>query len=125
MPSVIRPKRYPHWGFYAYTRRGFDVRVRPRLIAEGFSAHDVARLRELYFGGIRYERHCDETGFYRNKRRYRLYRLSRDVMKYDRKNPTFSLVIRSGLFYVCLDETGRVEGFQSPFNLRCAGRLFI
>jgi len=110
---MTRPRWYPHWGWYCYTPRGFDRRVRPRLLALGLKEREVARLRQLYFdAGCTC--HHDETGAYRNYRRYRLYALSRS-MHYDRKCPLLQLVRRSGLFWVWEDEDDGLVAFLSPF----------
>ena len=111
-----RPKYYPHWGYYAYSRRGFAQRVRSRLSERGFKPHEIRKLEALYFGGHQYVRHRDDTGTYCNKRCYNLQGLSRSL-HYDRKRPIFELVIRSGLFFCYYDEQGELMGFRSPREL--------
>lgn len=114
----LLPTYYPHGGRYAYccTREGgFFPRVVKRLRRRGFTKREIEKLSELYFAcSDEVRRHQDELGVFRNVRSCRLHRLSRRQMKYDRKNPLFELVLRSGMFYVFLDDDGRVMGFLSP-----------
>lgn len=122
----ITPTYYPHWGQYAYscTRDGgFVPRVVKRLRRRGFTVREIEKLGQLYFAPTDEVRcHQDELGVFRNARRYRLHRLSRRQMKYDRKNPLFELVLRSGMFYVFLDDDNGMMGFLSP---RSYGRLGV
>ena len=119
----LRPRHYPHWGNYAYTPRGFRQTQEPRLRREGFTERDIGRLRELYF--TRYAEHQNATGDYVNRRCFRLYALTRQVVKGDRKQRLFDLVMRSGLFGVCCDcESGEVVAFRSPRAAATMGLVF-
>lgn len=115
---LVKPWRYPHREGKVYTQSGFRLRVARRLRDEGFSRRDVEKLEELYFGSRSVRCHQDDDGIYRNVRSFRLYQLCRRCMKYDRKNRLFRLVIRSGMFYVYLDDEGRVLGFVSPREVK-------
>lgn len=114
--SMIKPWRFPHRQGRVYTRNGFRRRVVSRMRREGFTLRETEKLCELYFGDADLRRHQDEDGVFRNSRRFRLHAMSRKRLKFDRKNPTFELVIRSGLFYVFVDERGGVRGFVSPWR---------
>ena len=123
---MYKPTRFPHHGHYIYSERGFDSKVSKRLMREGFSRREVEKLRQLYFNdGLSV--HQDETGIFRNKRKYRLHQFSRSQMKYDRKAPLFQLVLRSGLFFVfCSDEEPeQVKGFASPRTVSMRGRVLF
>ena len=120
--KLFRPTNYPHAHPYAYTRRGFDRRVRKRFLRDGFTVCEVRKLRQLYFDEIS-SPHQDERGVFRNKRKYHLHQLSRREMKFDRKSPLFQLVLRSGLFYVFLDDRGNVTGFSSPRTIVRIGAM--
>ena len=111
--QLAKPKWYPHRPRKAYTLRGFERRVVPRLMRElGISQKDVEKIKKLYFLH-KYECHLDTSGAYRNQRRYHLYHLSRDLGK-DRKRRLFDLVERSQMFYVYYDKDGHIEAFVSP-----------
>lgn len=110
---IIRPTLYPHWGTYAYTERGFDRRVVPRLLALGVTRRDVQRLRSLYFQDSP-SVHQNAMGAFCNKRHFRLYYLSRSE-GFDRKAPLLNLIVRSGLFYVCW-EGEAVRWILSPYT---------
>ncbi len=97
----------------AYTLRGFDGRVRQHLRRDGFTAIEVEKLRLLYFS-VGTSDHQDDMGCFRNRRQYRLHRLARKGLRFDRKQPLFELVKRSEMFYVFCDDEGRVSGFVSP-----------
>lgn len=122
---IIPPRRYPHRGHKVYTLAGFRQRVARNLRALGFGRREVERLEQLYFGRDEVAAHQDEMGGFTNRRRYRLYALSRRQMKYDRKAPLFELVRRSGMFYVYVDEGGRVWRFVSPFALGRRGVMIL
>lgn len=120
--QLLKPTKFPHAHPYAYTRRGFDRRVRKRFLREGFTVREIEKLHELYFNdGL--SLHQDERGVYRNKRKYHLHQLSRREMKFDRKRPLFQLVLRSGLFYVFCDDHGNVTGFSSPRTIVRIGTM--
>lgn len=121
---TIKPKRYPHSPRRAYTLRGFDARVRRHLRHDGFTAIEVEKLRLLYFS-LGTEGHQDDTGCFRNRRQYRLHRLARKGLRFDRKSPLFELVKRSELFYVFCDEDGRVSGFVSPRAVIQRGAILL
>ena len=114
MIHVVKPRRYPHREGHAYTPTGFRRRVVHALMADGFSALEAQRLGELYFGTKHFRQHQDDSGVYRNLRKFRLHRLSRQHMKKDRKRKVFDLVLRSGMFYLFLDDEGSLQGFISP-----------
>ena len=120
--QLLKPSKFPHAHPYAYTRRGFDRRVRKRFLRDGFTVCEVRKLRQLYFDEIS-SPHQDERGVFRNKRKYHLHQLSRREMKFDRKSPLFQLVLRSGLFYVFLDDRGNVTGFSSPRTIVRIGAM--
>ena len=120
--QLLKPSKFPHAHPYAYTRRGFDRRVRKRFLRDGFTVWEVRKLRQLYFDEIS-SPHQDERGVFRNKRKYHLHQLSRREMKFDRKSPLFQLVLRSGLFYVFLDDRGNVTGFSSPRTIVRIGAM--
>ena len=120
--QLLKPTKFPHVPPYAYTRQGFDRRVRKRLRRDGFTVCEVRKLRQLYFSDGN-SPHQDERGVYRNKRKYHLHQLSRREMKFDRKSPLFQLVLRSGLFYVFLDDRGNVTGFSSPRTIVRIGAM--
>lgn len=119
----IPPKRYPHHGRRIYTRRGFRHRLRPRLLAQGYTSREVDRLEQLYFG-IGLGRFLDERGLYLNVRRQRLYYMARGL-KADRKHPIFELVRRSGMFYCYLSEDKQVMAFSSPYLQAVYGCLVL
>lgn len=120
--QLIKPTKFPHVHPYAYTRRGFDRRVRKRLRLEGFTVREIERLRQLYFNdGV--SPHQDDSGIFRNKRKYHLHQLSRREMKYDRKGPLFQLVLRSGLFFVFCDDDGNILAFTSPRTIVRIGAM--
>ena len=124
MMRLIRPSRYPHWGRYVYSKRGWDRRVVRRLRLDGFTMTEIRKLHELYFNsGL--SPHQDQMGTYRNKRRYRLHAMSRQQLHYDRKRPLFDLVIRSGLFYVFYDDNDHITGFVSPTSVYVRGVIFF
>lgn len=120
--QLLKPTKFPHVPPYAYTRLGFDRRVRKRLRRDGFTVCEVRKLRQLYFSDGN-SPHQDERGVYRNKRKYHLHQLSRREMKFDRKSPLFQLVLRSGLFYVFCDDHGNVTGFSSPRTIVRIGAM--
>ena len=112
--ELKRPKWYSHCPRKAYTLRGFERRVVPRMMRElGITKKEAEKLRRLYFPRG-FMSHLDKTGAYRNTRQYRLYRLGRKLGK-DRKSRLFDLVLRSEMFYVYYDEEGHVEAFVSPW----------
>ena len=122
--QLLKPSKFPHAHPYAYTRRGFDRRVRKRFLRDGFTVREIEKLHELYFNdGL--SLHQDDNGIYRNKRKYHLHQLSRREMKFDRKSPLFQLVIRSGLFFVFCDDEGNVTAFTSPRTMQRRGGLFL
>ena len=109
-----RPKNYSHCARKAYTLRGFEQRVAPRMMRDlNISKKEAEKLKRLYFPRG-FMRHLDKSGAYRNARRYRLYHLGRKLGK-DRKSRLFELVVRSEMFYVYYDDDGRVEAFVSPW----------
>ena len=111
--ELKRPKWYSHCPRKAYTLRGFERRVVPRMMRElGISKKEAEKLRRLYFPRG-FMSHLDKTGAYRNTRQYRLYRLGRKLGK-DRKSRLFDLVERSQMFYVYYGKDGRIEAFVSP-----------
>ena len=120
--QLLKPTKFPHVPPYAYTRLGFDRRVRKRLRREGFTVCEVRKLRQLYFDETN-SAHQDERGVFRNKRKYHLHQLSRREMKFDRKMPLFQLVLRSGLFFVFFDDRGNVTGFSSPRTIVRIGAM--
>ena len=112
--ELKRPKWYSHRPRKAYTLRGFDQKVMPRLMRElGISKKEAEKLRRLYFPRG-FTAHLDTSGAYRNARRYRLYQLGRELGK-DRKQRLFDLVLRSEMFYVYYDDEGQVIAFVSPW----------
>lgn len=112
--ELKRPKWYSHCPRKAYTLRGFERRVVPRMMRElGISKKEAEKLRRLYFPRG-FMSHLDKTGAYRNTRQYRLYSLGRKLGK-DRKSRLFDLVLRSEMFYVYYDDEGQVEAFVSPW----------
>ena len=112
--ELKRPKWYSHCPRKAYTLRGFERRVVPRMMRElGISKKEAEKLRRLYFPRG-FMSHLDKTGAYRTTRQYRLYRLGRKLGK-DRKSRLFDLVLRSEMFYVYYDDEGQVEAFVSPW----------
>ena len=117
---IVAPKRYSHCPRKAYTLRGFERRVLPRLIREHRITKRFAdKLEQMYFPkGL--NPYMDDTGVFRNTRRYRLYYLSRDLGK-DRKRQLFDLVVKSQLFYVYYDDEGQVKAFVSPWVHRKLG----
>lgn len=116
---LIKPRYYPHHGMRVYTPLGFRRRVRKRLLLRGFKPHEVRRLEELYFGR-NLHRYLDERATYRNLRKYRLYRMSRQLHA-DRKRPIFEIVLRSNLFFCFVDDANNIVGFTSPYCLRAMG----
>ena len=118
---LVKPQFFPHWGCYAYSRWGFVHRVRKRLLSRGFKPRECDRLQRVYFGDDFVE-HQDDTGTYRNLRRFRLYRMSRRLQG-DRKRPLFELVERSGLFYCYYGEQGELVAFVSPVASKRTGTL--
>lgn len=126
MIRQVHPRWYPHRLGKAYTLSGFRQRVAPHLRARGFTLREVQKLEELYFAPSDAVRaHLDAHGIYRNVRQCRLYRLTRSRMKYDRKNRLFDLIVRSGMFYVYLDENDRIRGFVSPHVMRTDGYMLL
>lgn len=123
MTHVVKPRRYPHRAGRVYTPTGFSRRVLRALMDDGFSPQEARRMGELYFGAKHLAAHHDEGGVYRNRRHYRLYRLSRQHMKKDRKGRLFELVRRSGMFYVFVDDDGTMLGFVSPWAYAALGVL--
>ena len=112
--QLTKPKWYPHRPRKAYTLRGFERRVVPRLMRElNISKKEAEKLHRLYFPRG-FMSHLDKTGAYRNTRQYRLYRLGRELGK-DRKSRLFDLVLRSEMFYVYYDDDGQVVAFVSPW----------
>ena len=112
--ELKRPKWYSHCPRKAYTMRGFERRVEPRMMRElGITKKEAEKLRRLYFPRG-FMSHLDKTGAYRNTRQYRLYSLGRKLGK-DRKSRLFDLVLRSEMFYVYYDDEGQVEAFVSPW----------
>lgn len=109
----VTPILYPHRNRHIYTRRGFRFRLRPRLLADGWSVREVNSLERIYFG-IGLFGHLDEVAMYRNVPKCRLHHMAR-VLKYDRKRPLFELVKRSGLFYCIYDDQERMMGFVSGY----------
>ena len=111
--ELKRPKWYSHCPRKAYTLRGFERRVVPRLMRElNISKKEADKLKKLYFL-CKCDCHLDTSGAYRNQRRYHLYYLGRDLGK-DRKRRLFDLVERSQMFYVYYDKDGHIEAFVSP-----------
>lgn len=126
MSRLVHPRWYPHRLGKAYTLSGFRQRVVPHLRARGFTLREAEKLEELYFAHSDTVRaHLDECGIYRNVRRCRLYALTRSRMKYDRKNRLFDLIVRSGMFYVYLDDNDAIRGFVSPHVMRTEGFLVM
>lgn len=118
--QLIAPKRYPHRPSKTYTMRGFSRRVLPNLSRElGITRKEARKLGLLYFARG-YTVHMDDTGAYRNNRRFRLYYLGRELGK-DRKQKLFDAVKRSQMFYVYYDEDGNVAAFISPWVIRHMG----
>ena len=112
--ELKRPKWYSHCSRKAYTLRGFERRVEPRMMRDlGITKEEAEKLRRLYFPRG-FMSHLDKTGAYRNTRQYRLYRLGRKLGK-DRKSRLFDLVLKSEMFYVYYDDEGQVEAFVSPW----------
>ena len=112
--ELKRPKWYSHCPRKAYTLRGFERRVEPRMMRDlGITKKEAEKLRRLYFPRG-FMSHLDKTGAYRNTRQYRLYCLGRKLGK-DRKSRLFDLVLRSEMFYVYYDDEGQVEAFVSPW----------
>ena len=112
--ELKRPKWYSHCPRKAYTLRGFERRVVPRMMRDlNITKKEAEKLRRLYFPRG-FMSHLDKTGTYRNTRQYRLYSLGRKLGK-DRKSRLFDLVLRSEMFYVYYDEDGQVEAFVSPW----------
>ena len=112
--ELKRPKWYSHCPRKAYTLRGFERRVVPRMRRDlNITKKEAEKLRRLYFPRG-FMSHLDKTGAYRNTRQYRLYSLGRKLGK-DRKSRLFDLVLRSEMFYVYYDDEGRVEAFVSPW----------
>ena len=112
--ELKRPKWYSHCPRKAYTLRGFERRVEPRMMRDlGITKKEAEKLRRLYFPRG-FMSHLDKTGAYRNTRQYRLYSLGRKLGK-DRKSRLFDLVLRSEMFYVYYDDEGQVEAFVSPW----------
>ena len=112
--ELKRPKWYSHCPRKAYSLRGFERRVEPRMMRElGITKKEAEKLRRLYFPRG-FMSHLDKTGAYRNTRQYRLYHLGRKLGK-DRKSRLFDLVLKSEMFYVYYDEEGQVEAFVSPW----------
>ena len=113
--NLTKPKRYSHCPRKAYTVRGFEQRVVPRLMRElNISRKEAEKLHRLYFPRGLMSQHLDPSGAYRNARRYNLYRLGRTLGK-DRKQRLFDLVLRSEIFYVYYDDDGQVVAFVSPW----------
>ena len=111
--ELKRPKWYSHCPRKAYTLRGFERRVVPRLMRElNISKKEADKLKKLYFL-CKCDCHLDTSGAYRNLRRYHLYYLGRALGK-DRKRKLFDLVERSQMFYVYYGKDGRIEAFVSP-----------
>lgn len=110
--KCVKPKLFPHWGTYSYSQWGFRHRLKPRLMARGFTQRQVEELEGIYFCR-RYLKHMDEKGVYWNRRQNRLYRLARSVGR-DRKQGLFGLVERSGLFVCFYGGDGQLVAFQSP-----------
>ena len=111
--QLKRPKRYSHRPRKAYTLRGFEQKVMPHLMRDlGISKKEAERLKRLYFLS-EFKCHLDTSGTYRNRRRYHLYDLGRELGK-DRKRKLFDLVERSQMFYVYYDKDGHIEAFVSP-----------
>lgn len=121
--STLRPKHYPHRPpLYAYTRRGFDLQVRPWLLGRGFRSVEVDWLCRLYFHeGAELARFRNRDGIYVNERRFGLYYLSR-MARYDRKRRLFQLVADSHLFWMYADGDGHIQGFRSPVPDTLPGR---
>ena len=112
--ELKRPKWYSHCPRKAYTLRGFEQRVVPRMMRDlNITKKEAEKLRRLYFPRG-FMSHLDKTGAYRNTRQYRLSRLGRKLGK-DRKSRLFDLVLRSEMFYVYYDDEGQVEAFVSPW----------
>ena len=112
--QLSKPKWYPHCPRKAYTLRGFQRRVEPRLMRDlNISKKEAEKLRRLYFPRG-FMSHLDKTGTYCNKRQCRLYSLGRELGK-DRKSRLFDLVLRSEMFYVYYDDDGQVVAFVSPW----------
>lgn len=119
-----KPVNYPHHFPYYYSRKGFP-RVKKRLGRMlNFSKRDLERIEMLYFNDG-HSTHQDVDGTFRNKRKFKLHQLSRAQLKYDRKRPTFDLVVRSGLFYVYYDEEGNISGFASPRTAAVIGAMVL
>ena len=124
---IARPRYYPHWGTYTYTRTPdghFDRRVVKRLTERRFRLKDIRWLERLYFYDASVLEHCDDLGNYINRPRNHLYRLS-CKMSNNCKTPLILLVIRSGLFEVGFSKgRSRVEWFRSPYAGRRFGAIF-
>ena len=112
--QLEKPKNFSHRPRKAYTMRGFEQRVMPRMMRDlNISKKEAEKLKRLYFPRG-FMRHLDKSGAYRNARRYRLYHLGRKLGK-DRKSRLFDLVLRSEMFYVYYDDEGHVVAFVSPW----------
>ncbi len=112
--TLTAPKRYSHCPRKAYTQRGFQQRVIPNLCRElGITRKEAEKLGRLYFPRG-FTCHLDDTGAFRNNRRYRLYYLGRNLGK-DRKRRLFDLVKQSKMFYIYYDQDGNVAAFVSPW----------
>ena len=61
--QLLKPTKFPHVPPYAYTRQGFDRRVRKRLRRDGFTVSEVRKLRQLYFSDGS-SPHQDERGVF-------------------------------------------------------------
>ena len=91
--ELKRPKWYSHCPRKAYTLRGFERRVEPRMMRDlGISKKEAEKLRRLYFPRG-FMSHLDKTGAYRNPRQCSLYRLGRQLGK-DRKSRLVDLVLK-------------------------------
>ena len=111
---------YPHHGVYAYTLRGFDLRVVPRLRRLHLREQDILWIRKIYFYHQSLQKYFDADGYYRRN----LYELSRR-MKNDRRMPLYFLLIRSRLFDVGFDSvTHQVLWIWSPAARRVFPDLF-
>jgi len=113
--KITRPKFYPHWGRYCYSRTGWQTHVCKRLQSMGLRDFEIERLHALYFdSGV--GPHHDNLGFLRNLPKHKLHHLSRSFFHYDRKQPMFDLIERSGLFWVWKDGDA-IRAVASPYTM--------
>ena len=122
--KVRRPRYYPHHGLYAYTLKGFDRKVVPRLRRMRLRDKDIDCVRRIYFYHPSLVKHFDAEGYYRNVAACHLHALSRRQGN-DRKMPLLLLLLRTRLFYVGFDPTdGQVAWVWSPAARRVFPTIF-